>query len=176
MITEMINKVNETFQRLRPDPRRSMSYDEIKHTRFEWRLMSALLAENMLGDMIDPAMLILSSDYSLVNRVSKLSAYPELMAYLWLFAAVMIVPYVIIQLFDIMSSWGPKLTRLACFGSCVGGVLWALLADLSRQVDHSEITIIFTRNSLSCIALGFILALTLNNHLLRKKTEAGNEP
>ena len=149
----------------------------LTHYRIESRVLSALLCVVMMRSMVDPALLILGEERSMIGVISRLAAYPHLLAYTWLSLAVLVVPYVLIQVFRPDVKCRDRIVRMASFAASAGGVLWFFLAYLSRNLDYPTAVWICSGNGLSGIGLGAVLAYTLNNTQIRRAQEdPENEP
>ncbi len=136
---------------------------ELSHYRFECRLLSTLLAVALMFNMIDPALLVLNEQRSLVATVAKMTGHPAWLAVAFLLLACMVVPFVLMQLFRPECIHQRGIVKLACLAMCIGGVLWIYLAYLSRNLDYETLTGIYARNGGWSICLGAILAHHLNN-------------
>ncbi|HYW57664.1 MAG TPA: hypothetical protein VE934_11930 [Polaromonas sp.] len=136
---------------------------ELAHFRFECRMLSTLLAVAVMFNMIDPALLVLNEPRALVAMVAKLTGNPRVLAVAFLFLALLVVPYVLMQLVCPQSTRHRGIVKIACLGMCVGGVLWIYLAFLSRNLDYETLTSIYARNGAWSICVGALLAFHLNN-------------
>lgn len=127
----------------------------------ENRLLGALLAADLIKSMATAGGWILSRD-TMLSRVASLSFYPEVLAYLWVALAVLVLPYFCMQAFGLWAAWHRPITRLACRALLASGVLWAFLAYLSKNIDSANVTGIFILNSLTSVAMSAILASSIN--------------
>lgn len=136
--------------------------NELERSRLGVRLLSVLLALDIAKNFVSPAMWIAAEEKSVIYTVAQLAAYPEAMAAVWLLSAAMVGPYVLMQIFLPECRYARQITKLACNGVCLGGVLWVYLAYLSRNLDYDIVTPLFLINGLGSIALGAVLAYGLN--------------
>lgn len=124
------------------------------------RLLSVVLSLDMIQNMVSPAVWILGTSHSVVSTVSRLAAYPQVIAYCWLALAFLMLPYTWEQ---ITGKPCVACTRLACFSLCAGGVLWVFLAYLARSLDYPNIDFLFGFNGLISILMGAVLANSIND-------------
>lgn len=146
---------------------------ELDRSRLGVRLMSVLLALDIAKNFISPALWILGEDKSVISVTARLATQPEALAALWLLAALMVAPYVLVQLFAPECGAKRSATKLASRGVCLGGVLWVYLAYLSRNLDYEIATGLFVINGIGSVALGAVLAYGLNSEqLYAEKSES----
>ena len=141
------------------------------HARIDARLLGAVLAFELAKDMVAGALWILSPE-SVTGRIARLSTYPEAIAGVWIFLAVLVIPYFLLQAFSIGERYSRVITRLACRSILAGGVIWCYLAFLSKHLDYAYVTEIFIIAGLSCIATAAALANSLNNAQRRAQGDA----
>lgn len=127
----------------------------------EARLLGALLAADLGKGMLSAGLWIHTND-SMISKVVRLSAFPEIVAAVWMLLAALVLPYFLMQVFG----WGLDLkrsiTRLACRAILASGVLWGFLAFLSRNIDTPNLTLSFVLNSFACVLMSGILATSIN--------------
>ena len=131
------------------------------------RLLAIVLGLDMVQNMVSPAVWILGASSSIVSKVARLAAYPDAVAWAWLAMSALMLPYLITQ---IGGRSCVLCTRLACMGLCGGGVLWMFLAWLGRDLDYAALIYLFGFNCLISIAMGAVLALSINDD---QKLESG---
>ena len=141
------------------------------HARLDARLLGAVLSFELAKDMVAGALWILSPQ-SVTGRIAALSTYPEGIAALWAFLALLVIPYFLLQAFSIGERYAATTTRIACRAILAGGVIWCYLAFLSRSLDYAYVTEIFIIAGLSCIATSAALANSLNNAQRRAQETA----
>lgn len=146
---------------------------ELTHFKTECRLLSVLLAISLQFNMIEPSLLMLHEPDSLVWAVAGLSGGRTILALAFLGFALLMVPYVTMQIVDPNTRHRPRIIRIACAALCLGGVLWVYLAFLSRNLDYDTITGIFCRNGIWNIGMAAVLAYHLNNKQIRESVKAG---
>ncbi len=131
------------------------------------RLLAIVLAFDMIQNMVSPAVWILGASGSIVSTVSRLATWPDAVAWAYVAAAALIIPFMATQLAGRSCR---RCTRFACLGLCVGGVLWMYLAWLGRDLDYPALPWLFGFNCVVSIAMGGVLAISINDH---QKLEAG---
>lgn len=131
------------------------------------RLLSIVLALDMFQNMVSPAVWILGASGSIVAKVARLATYPDSIAWGWLIMAALMLPFMLAQ---ITGSSNRLCTRLACLGLCGGGALWMFVAWLGRNLDYPSLIWLFGFNCFISIAMGVVLALSIND---QQKRDAG---
>lgn len=126
------------------------------------RVMAVLLALDIARDFVTPALWIVGETTSVISTTARLATFPELLALAWLLAALMVAPYILMQLFAPDCRWRRKIIKVGCNGVCLGGVMWVYLAYLSKNLDYGIATSTFIGNGISSVALGAVLAWGLN--------------
>jgi len=151
-----------------------VDHQELLHFRAECRFISVLLSLSMILNMVEPAILIFQAPYPMVARTASLTIRPDWIALFFVQACVLLIPYVWVQAFRPDSRARRWVTKLACFGLCVGSALWLLLAYLSTRFEIAVVTGLFLRNSGGAVTFALALAISLNNEQLRglQKLEA----
>lgn len=127
------------------------------------RLLSVLLALTMTKNMISPALWILGERRSVISAIASLSSSAQVLAWLWLTAAALMLPYLLAQLANHASR---RATRLACLALSASGVLWMYIAFLARNLDYQYIGSLLVFDGLMCIALSALLANSINDEQL----------
>lgn len=146
---------------------------ELEAARLASRLLSVLLALAIAKEFVIPALWILGENSSAISITARLASHPHALAMVWLLAAAMVAPYVLVQLVAPQCRARRRATKWACRGVCLGGVLWIYLAYLSKNLDYEIATGIFILNGVSSVALGAVLAFGLNNDQLRAEHTQG---
>lgn len=132
------------------------------------RLLSIVLALDMIQNMVSPAVWILGASVSIVAKVARLASYPDSIAWAWLAMSALMLPYLATQL---SGRTCMVCTRMACWGLCGGGALWMFLAWLGRNLDYPALISLFGFNCLISIAMGAVLAASINDN---QKIQAGH--
>jgi hypothetical protein len=147
--------------------------DAVVHKDFknEMRLMSILLSFGVMSNFVDPAIFILLETRSVIGTVAALSSSAKVIASAFLLMAALVLPFLFMQVFVPRIKCRKFIIRLTCFAMCVGGVLWIYLAFLSRNLDFGGATFVFVKSGLGAIAMGGVLALTINNKQRREQQE-----
>ena len=126
------------------------------------RLLGAVLAFELAKDMITSGLWMLQSD-SMIGRIARLSSSPVTFAYLWMLLAVLVVPYLVLQVTGYGRTHKTQITRLACWAILCSGVFWIYLGYISKNLDYDYITEIFLFHGATCVAMAAILANGLNS-------------
>jgi MFS family permease len=132
------------------------------------RLLSVLMALDMVENMISPVLWIFGEQRSVLATITTLSSSAHALAWAWLAAAALMLPYLIAQLTDRASR---RATRLACLALSASGVLWMYVAFLARNLDYQYVGGLFIFDGLVCLALAGVLANSINDAQL---LEAGD--
>ena len=127
------------------------------------RLLAIVLSLDMVQNMVSPAVWILGASGSIVAKVARLATYPDAVAWAWLAMSALMLPYLVAQIGGRASV---LCTRLACLSLCGGGMLWMFLAWLGRDLDYSALIYLFGFNCLISIAMGAVLAYSINQQQL----------
>jgi len=133
-----------------------------KDLQVEVRMLGGLLATALGGGMVIDALWIFSQ-HTVMSRVAQLSTYPHFLAFYWLVSAALVAPYFLMQVLDIMKQHSRHVTRLACWSVMAGGVLYAYMGFLSRNLDYQYVTLSFIIASVLNLAMATALACTLNS-------------
>ena len=124
------------------------------------RLLSIVLALDMIQNMASPAFWIWGASSSVVANVSRLSSYPAVMPWLWLLLACTVLPFTVSQLRGYTCL---LCTRLACWGLYGGGLLWVFYAWVGRNLDYPSLVMLFGFNGFISIAMAVVLAASIND-------------
>lgn len=130
------------------------------------RLFGALLAFEVAKGMFTGGLWIMS-ELSVVGKVARLSTHPYALAIFWMSLALLVVPYLLSQFFNLWENHRHELSRYTCWAVMAGGVVWVYLAYLSRNMDYAHVTNIFLVNGATCIGLAAVLAYGLNREQQR---------
>lgn len=141
--------------------------DKISRLETLVRMLSVLLALDMAKNFVSPALWIVGEVTSVIGRTAMLASFPNSLAYGWLAAALLVAPYVLVQVFFPAHTIKRRATKLACRGLALGGVLWVYLAYLSKNLDYPYATGLFTLNGIASVALAAVLAYGLNSDQLQ---------
>jgi len=133
------------------------------------RLLGAVLAFELAKDMITSGMWMLQPG-SMIGQAGHLSSMPTVFASLWMLLALLVVPYLVLQVTGCGEASRTRTTRLSCWAVLCSGVFWGFLGYLSKNIDHQYITGIFILNSMTCLAMSTILAGGLNAGQRRSQT------
>lgn len=130
------------------------------------RLLGALLAFELAKGMYTGGLWIMS-EVSVTGKIARLASHPHALAIFWMSLAVLVMPYMVSQLFDCWESQRNRFTRFACWSTMAGGVVWVYLAYLSKNMDYANVTNIFLINGAACVGMAAVLAYGLNREQQR---------
>lgn len=136
--------------------------DELTRSRIGVRMLSVLLALDLAKNFVSPALWIMGETSSVVSNVSRLATWPDALAGVFIVAAVLVAPYIVMQLICPMCERKTQYTQWACRGMLIGGVLWFYMAYLSRNLDYDVATSLFVINGVFSMAMAAILGYGIN--------------
>lgn len=142
---------------------------ELQRSRIGVRMMSALLALDLAKNFISPALWILGESKSVIGTVATLATWPWALGVIFVAAAAMAAPYIVMHLFLPNYSHQVECTQWACRGMLIGGVIWIYMAYLSRNLDYEVATGVFLFNGVFSIAMAAILGYGINLEQLEKE-------
>ena len=148
---------------------------ELHRSQLGVRMLSVLLALDIAKNFVSPAMWILGESRSVVGIVARLATWPDMLAVTWIAAAVLVAPYIAMQTFFPRVRYQRAITRMACNGVCLGGIVWMYMAYISRNLDYGIATWLFVLNSVASVALGGVLAFGLNSEQKAAAQDKTNE-
>jgi len=148
----------------------STTCDACGDVHLERRMLGATLAFEVAKSMICGGLWVMSP-MSVMGRIAQLSTYPEIMGVLWAFIGTLVLPYLLMQLFNVADQHRAKFTKLACRAILASGVIWFYLGYLSKGLDYQYVTVIFILSGMTCIATATILAKSTRN-VNRRAAEA----
>jgi len=132
------------------------------------RLFGALLAVTITSKMVIDALWILSEE-TIISKIARLSTYPEAISLWWFLAAALVLPYFLLQAFDVFGNHHRPIVRLACRAVMASGVMYAYLGFLSRNSDYKYVTESFVIMSILNMLMAAALAHGLNAAQIRKE-------
>ena len=138
------------------------------YRKIEVRLFGALLALTLASNMVIDALWILSQE-TIISKVARLSTYPQALSLLWMVSAALILPYFLLQACGCFAGYHRTVVRLACRAIMFGGVVYAYLGFLSRNLDYAYVTESFIIMSLLSMSTSAALAHGLNAAQIRKE-------
>lgn len=130
-------------------------------SRLEARLLGAVLAYELGKDMIASGVWMQQTE-TMIGRIALLSSSAVVFAYVWMALALLVAPYLFVQITGRFAIYRATATRLACWAVLGSGVLWVYLAYLSKNLDYGSVTWVLVLHGLTCIAMAGILACSLN--------------
>lgn len=136
------------------------------------RLISAMLALDLAKNFVSPAMWIYGESRSVIGTVARLATWPEGLALVFCLSAVVVVPYILMQLFSPNMPGRNNWTQWACRGLIMGGVIWIYMAYLSRGLDFAVVTSLFTFNGVMSIVMAGILGYGINQDQIDNEDRA----
>lgn len=140
------------------------------------RAFSLIAAFEILMDFISPAMWILTTPGSITAKVANMSLSAPVLGGLWIFAAVLVVPFVLMQVFNPEYQHRRGVIKLCNYGNIAGALIWFFMAFLARNLDYEYIILNFVINGIGGLAMATLLAIGLNNDqiegaLLKRKAK-----
>lgn len=132
-----------------------------KDSQIEVRLFGALLALTLASNMVIDALWILSQE-TIISKVARLSSYPQALSIYWFAAAAFVAPYFLMMALGIFGKHHGLIVRMACRAVMAGGMLYAYLGFLSRNLDYRYVMESFIVMSLLNIGMAAALAYGLN--------------
>lgn len=130
------------------------------------RCFSAVAAFQVLMTFISPALWILTTPQSIMARVANLAYSSELLGACWLAAAVLVLPYVVMQFVWPDYEHRRIVTKICNYGNITGGLIWFFMAFIARNLDYEYIIFNFLINGICSIILAAMLADGLNDSQL----------
>ena len=132
-------------------------------TSHKARCFSAVAAFQVLMTFISPALWILTTPQSIMARVANLAYSSELLGACWLAAAVLVLPFVVMQVGWPDYEHHRIVTKICNYGNITGGLIWFFMAFIARNLDYDYIILNFLFNGIGSIALAALLADGLND-------------
>ena len=102
------------------------------------RCFSIVAAFEILMDFLSPALWIITTPQSVISKVAHLSASAEVIGCIWLAAAALVVPFVLMQLFNPDYEHRRNVTKLCNLGNVAGALIWFLMAFSTIRPGHSQ--------------------------------------
>ena len=136
------------------------------------RSLSVLLCFKIIEDFINPALWVLNEGRSVMATVAAMSSSSTALAACWLAASLMVVPYIIMQIWFPDCRHRRKLAQFAIYGMISGGCVWGFMAWLSRNLDYRYVTFNFIVFTIFSIAAAALLANSLNNDQKQAERES----
>lgn len=127
------------------------------------RFFSILAAFEILMDFISPALWILTTPQSITAKIANLSMSAYMLGGLWLLAAGLVIPFVIMQMFNPNYEHRREIVKLCNYGNVSGALIWFFMAFLARNLDYDFVVVNFILNGLGGLAMAGLLANGLNN-------------
>lgn len=156
-----------TAEVLRANMKVSIIGTELQHQEVQLRIVAVLLSGMMLFNFLDPAIFILNVPSSIIARVAMMTGEGSCVAWGFIGLSLMIVPYVVMNLFFPRHGCRRDCTKVACLGLAGAGLLWFLLAWASKSTDFPYVVGVYVRSGAGALAFAMTLALSLNNELAR---------
>ncbi len=135
--------------------------------RLEVRLLAAYVTLEFLNSLVGPIVYILQLSPSLIYQVAARSGHTDVIAGLFIAAAVLVLPHAVSLVFiprTLEVRWPRK---FATFAVCMVTLMWAYLAVLTLQLDVGPLFWLYVREVVANGGLAFIYAVSLNAQLLR---------
>lgn len=127
------------------------------------RAMSIVAAFEILMDFVSPAIWILTTPQSILAKVAYLSLSGGALGVLWLLAALLVLPFVLMQIFNPGYEHRRRVIKLCNAGNINGALIWFFMAFLARNLDYEYIVFNFILNGIGGLVMATLLANGLNN-------------
>ena len=147
---------------------------QLHDSKIKVRLKGALLAVALGGNMVIDALRVMTPQ-SMTSKVAYLSTYPSALVAIWLLAALLVLPYFLMQALDVFETQRVRVTRLACWAVIAGSVQYAYMGFVSRSLDYKYITAIFVATSLVNLGVAAALAYGINLSQIRAEDKIKKE-
>lgn len=138
--------------------------------RAESRLLCAVLAFELMKGMATGGLWILSPQ-SITGRIAALSTYPTVLATVWIALSLFVLPFFLTTLCDSETRYSHIISWLGRRAILCSGVIWCFLAFLSKNLDYEFVTAIFISNGVTCLAVSFVLARSINSAQRRREAK-----
>jgi hypothetical protein len=140
---------------------------ELQHVRVQYRLVAALLAGSMIFGLLDPALLLLGTEESLVYKAAAVTTIgPSALGHVLIGLSALLVPYMLVQISGATQRVRGA-TQLACVSLALSALVWLFLAWRCIPLDLGGAPLVFTRYGLGCLLFALALAWSLNAEQLR---------
>ena len=141
----------------------AMTPCESRDLRREGRLISALLAADLGFGLAQLGLLIMTEERSMVALVAWMAGHPPVLAGMLLRLALLMVPYLLMQILCPLTPRRLKVVRLTVHVLLAAGVLRMYFAYLCSPLDLDTVTAVFAINGLWCICMAALLAYSIND-------------
>ena len=126
------------------------------------RGLSVLLCYEIAIDCISPAMWVVFENASVLSKIASLSSSALALSGLWVMSAMLLTPFIAMQLWLPNYSKRRTVTKLANIGLITGSCVWFFMAWLSRDLDYKFATLNFLFNGTGGMIMATLFALILN--------------
>ena len=127
------------------------------------RWLSVLVSFQIMSDFISPALWVLNERVSVISNIARLATNPTALALCWLAAAVMVLPFVLLQLFAPECHYRRTVIKIANYGIILGALVWVFMAFLARNLDYNFAVWNFLFNGFISLTFAALMASGLNN-------------
>ena len=127
------------------------------------RCFSIVAACEILMDFISPAMWIMTAPQSIMAKVANLSTSGIALGMVWLLAALLVVPFVLMQFFNPEYRHRRAVIKICNAGNLSGAFIWFFMGFLARNLDYEFIIFNFILNGFGALVMAALLANSLNN-------------
>ena len=127
------------------------------------RMLSILIAFEIIMDFISPALWILTEHTSIIGTVARLASSSGSLAIAWLLSTALVAPFIVMQLIFPESIYRTAIIKSAVYGLILGTLIWVFMAFLSRNLDYRFVFWLFLFNSFGSFGMAALLANSINN-------------
>lgn len=116
-----------------------------------------------MADFIGPALWVLNERASVISSIARLASNSTALALCWLAAALMVMPFVAVQLFAPECHYRRTVIKIANYGIILGALVWVFMAFLARNLDYNFAVWNFLFNGFISLTFAALMASGLNN-------------
>jgi hypothetical protein len=157
---------------LRSALRQSVVMTDLLHAQLQVRVMSFLLAGSLLFELLDPLLLLLQPNSTMLYRVAmstQLRAHGVALLFGGLAAA--LAPFLVLQI-----GWLARrrrgVVKFTCLVLAAAALLWFFLAWRCTHLDlDGAVSVIFARSGLGALFFSLALSFSLNAERVRSLLE-----
>lgn len=131
------------------------------------RFALTLLCGSFIFDLIDPALLILTSPNTVLYRVASLTHHREWVATAYMGCAILIAPYNFLLAFNRCHHRLRLFTKLALTGVTMSVILWGFMCFMGWRIEIGWTGPWFIRSTVGSVLFAVYLAVSLNSELKR---------
>ncbi len=161
-----------TIDKLRAVLDHSILLNEVRDLRIFSRALAFMLS-GITGYklMLEPGILILTTDGSLVFKAAAMGRHPDVIGWLMVAASLALIPYQVQQ--ALAPGWMLRrvLARHAVYALLVASFVWLYLLYASARMDADALPVVLALNAGCCLVFAAALGLSLNAEMARMRRE-----